>query len=77
MNDDVTPMEFVVYVIEHVFVMDRDSATRLMLRIHNEGVAACGAYSQELAKTKVDQVTELAREHRHALKCVIELRTKG
>jgi ATP-dependent Clp protease adaptor protein ClpS len=72
LNDDHTPMEFVVYAIEQFFDMGRESATRLMLRIHNEGIAECGAYSHEMAKTKAAQVIALAREHRHPLQCVIE-----
>ena len=72
LNNDHTPMEFVVYATEQFFDMNRESATHLMLRIHNEGIAECGAYSHEIAKTKAAQVIALAREHRHPLQCVIE-----
>lgn len=72
LNDDITPMDFVVDVIEQVFDMDFESAKNLMLRVHNEGTAECGAYSQEIAKAKVAQVMDLARDHRHPLQCVVE-----
>ena len=72
LNDDITPMDFVVDVIEQVFCMDLESAERLMLRVHNEGRAECGAYSQEKAKAKAARVMDLAREHRHPLQCVVE-----
>jgi ATP-dependent Clp protease adaptor protein ClpS len=69
LNDDYTPMEF---LIEQFFDMDRESAMRLMLRVHNEGIAECGTYSYEIAKAKVTQVDAFAGEHRHPLQCVIE-----
>jgi ATP-dependent Clp protease adaptor protein ClpS len=72
LNDDTTPMDFVVEVIEQVFDIDLENARRLMLRVHNEGTAECGAYSQEIAKAKAAQVMDLAREHRHPLRCVVE-----
>jgi ATP-dependent Clp protease adaptor protein ClpS len=72
LNDDYTPMEFVVYAIEQFFDMDRESAMRLMLRVHNEGIAECGTYSSEIAKAKATQVDAFAGEHRHPLQCVIE-----
>jgi ATP-dependent Clp protease adaptor protein ClpS len=72
LNDDITPMEFVVDVIEQFFDMDRESAMHLMLRVHYEGIGECGAYSQEMAKAKADQVMDFAREHRHPLQCVVE-----
>jgi ATP-dependent Clp protease adaptor protein ClpS len=72
LNDDYTPMEFVVNAIEQFFDMDHESAMHLMLRIHNEGIAECGAYSHEIATAKATQVVALAREHRHPLQCVIE-----
>jgi ATP-dependent Clp protease adaptor protein ClpS len=72
LNDDTTPMDFVVDVIEQVFDIDLENARRLMLRVHNEGTAECGAYSQEIAKAKAAQVMDLAREHRHPLRCVVE-----
>jgi len=72
LNDDYTPMEFVVNMIEQLFDTDRESAIPLMLRIHNEGIAECGTYSYEIAKAKATQVVAFAREHRHLLQCVIE-----
>jgi ATP-dependent Clp protease adaptor protein ClpS len=72
LNDDYTPMQFVVNAIERFFGMDRESAMPLMLRIHNEGIAECGTYSHEIAKAKATQVVAFAREHRHPLQCVIE-----
>jgi ATP-dependent Clp protease adaptor protein ClpS len=72
LNDDMTPMDFVVDVIEQVFDIDLERARRLMLRVHNEGAVACGAYSQEIARAKAAQVMDLAREHRHPLQCVVE-----
>jgi ATP-dependent Clp protease adaptor protein ClpS len=72
LNDDYTPMEFVVDAIEQFFDMDRESATRLMFRIHNKGIGECGTYSYEIAKAKAAQVIAFAREHRHPLQCVIE-----
>jgi ATP-dependent Clp protease adaptor protein ClpS len=72
LNDDYTLMDFVVGVIEQFFDMDRESARRMMLRVHNEGTAECGTYSYEIAKAKATQVVDFAREHRHPLRCVIE-----
>jgi ATP-dependent Clp protease adaptor protein ClpS len=72
LNDDHTPMEFVVNTLEQLFDMDHESAMHLMLRIHNEGIAECGTYSQEIAKAKAKQVVAFACEHRHPLQCVIE-----
>jgi ATP-dependent Clp protease adapter protein ClpS len=70
------PMDFVVDAIEKFFDMDIESARRLMLRVHNDGIAECGAYSHEMAKTKAALVIALAREHRHPLQCVIERKRK-
>jgi ATP-dependent Clp protease adaptor protein ClpS len=72
LNDDTTPMDFVVDVIEQVFDIDLENARHLMLRVHNEGGVECGAYSQEIAKAKAAQVMDLARVHRHPLQCVVE-----
>jgi ATP-dependent Clp protease adaptor protein ClpS len=72
LNDDRTPMEFVVDAIEEFFDMDRESAIRLMLRIHSEGTAECGTYSHEIAKATAMRVVAFAREHGHPLQCVIE-----
>jgi ATP-dependent Clp protease adaptor protein ClpS len=77
LNDDITPMDFVVDVIEQVFEIDLESARGLMLRVHSEGSVECGAYSQEMAKAKANQVMDLAREHRHPLQCVIERKAQS
>jgi ATP-dependent Clp protease adaptor protein ClpS len=74
LNDDATPMEFVVSVIERFFDMDHERATQLMLRVHHEGIAECGIYPRDVAEAKATQVVAFAREHRHPLQCVIELK---
>ena len=72
LNDDETPMEFVVHVLEELFDMEHEDAVRLMLRVHHEGAGECGAYSEEVAKMKVEAAMALAREHQHPLQCVME-----
>jgi ATP-dependent Clp protease adaptor protein ClpS len=72
LNDDTTPMDFVVDVIEQVFDIDFENARRLMLRVHNEGAVECGAYTQEMAEAKAAQVMDLTRVNRHPLRCVVE-----
>ena len=72
LNDDSTPMEFVIYVLERVFGKDRETATLIMLDIHNEGVGACGIYPHDVADAKVTEVSGLARQHEHPLQCVRE-----
>ncbi|MBZ0091743.1 MAG: ATP-dependent Clp protease adapter ClpS [Burkholderiales bacterium] len=72
LNDDYTPMEFVVVVLEQFFGKSREQATQLMLIVHREGMAVCGVYPRDLAETKVDRVIAFAREHHHPLQCVIE-----
>jgi ATP-dependent Clp protease adaptor protein ClpS len=72
LNDDTTPMEFVVHVLERFFEADHESATRIMLGAHTDGSVECGVYPYEEAKTKALQVTEFARKHQHTLQCVIE-----
>lgn len=72
LNDDFTPMDFVVEVLEKFFNKSREQATKLMLQVHNEGSAVCGIYPLDVAETKVRQVTTLARDHQHPLQCVIE-----
>jgi ATP-dependent Clp protease adaptor protein ClpS len=72
LNDDRTPMEFVVHVLERFFELDRRSAMRLMLRVHNEGIGACGSYPRAEADRKVAEVLAFAREHQHPLQCVLE-----
>ena len=72
LNDDFTPMEFVVYVIQEFFGKDRETATRIMLKIHLEGRGVCGVYSRDVANTKVDQVLQASRYAGHPLQCLIE-----
>ena len=72
LNDDYTPMEFVIYVLERFFQKDREAATRIMLHVHNHGVGECGVYTFEVAETKVTQVMDFARQHQHPLQCVME-----
>ena len=72
LNDDYTPMEFVVMVIQEFFSKDRESATQIMLKIHLDGKGICGVFSKDVAATKVDQVTEAARKNGHPLQCVSE-----
>jgi ATP-dependent Clp protease adaptor protein ClpS len=72
LNDDYTPMEFVVHVIQEFFSKDLDSATRIMLKIHLDGKAVCGVYSKDVAASKVDQVLEAAHKAGHPLKCISE-----
>ncbi len=72
MNDDFTPMEFVVMLLEKLFAMDREKATRIMLHVHTQGKAVCGIYSHEIAETKVAQANEYARRHQHPLLCSME-----
>jgi ATP-dependent Clp protease adaptor protein ClpS len=71
-NDDYTPMEFVVEVIQEFFNKDRETATQIMLKIHLDGKGVCGVFSKDVAATKVDQVTEAARKNGHPLQCVSE-----
>ena len=72
LNDDYTPMEFVVHVLERFFQKTRDEATRIMLHVHKRGVGVCGVYTYEVAETKVTQVMDLARQNQHPLQCTIE-----
>lgn len=72
LNDDYTPMEFVVHVLERFFQKTREEATRIMLHVHRRGVGVCGAYTYEVAETKVTQVMDLARQEQHPLQCTIE-----
>ena len=72
LNDDYTPMEFVVHVLERFFQKDREAATRIMLHVHNHGVGECGVFTYEVAETKVTQVMDFARQHQHPLQCVME-----
>ena len=72
LNDDFTPMEFVVVVIQEFFGKDRESATQIMLKIHLDGKGICGVYSRDVAATKVDQVLDAAKQAGHPLQCVSE-----
>ena len=72
LNDDKTPMEFVVHVLERFFGLDRHSAMRLMLRVHNDGIGECGSYPRAEADKRVAEVLAFAREHQHPLQCVLE-----
>ena len=72
LNDDYTPMEFVVHVLERYFHKNRDEATRIMWHVHQKGVGVCGVFTYEVAETKVAQVMDLARQNQHPLQCRME-----
>lgn len=72
LNDDYTPMEFVVYVLERFFRKNREEATQIMLHIHRRGVGICGVFTYEVAETKVNQVVDFARQNQHPLQCTME-----
>ncbi len=72
LNDDYTPMEFVVHVLERFFGKRREEATRIMLHVHRRGVGICGVFTYEVAETKVTQVVDYARQHQHPLQCTLE-----
>ena len=72
LNDDYTPMEFVVLVLQKFFGMTRERATQVMLKVHREGMGVCGVYPRDVASTKVLQVAAYARKHQHPLQCVME-----
>ncbi len=72
LNDDYTPMEFVVLVLKRYFRMDLEQATRVMLQVHQKGVGVCGIFPYEVAETKVNQVMDFARENQHPLQCTLE-----
>jgi ATP-dependent Clp protease adaptor protein ClpS len=72
LNDDYTPMEFVVHVLERFFNKNQEDATRIMLHVHHHGVGVCGIYPFEVAETKVAQVIDFARQHQHPLQCTME-----
>lgn len=72
LNDDFTPMEFVVHVLESFFAMPRHRATQVMLAVHTEGKGVCGTFTREIAETKVAQVNEYSRKHQHPLLCTLE-----
>ncbi len=72
LNDDYTPMDFVVLVLERFFNKNREEATRIMLHVHQRGVGVCGVYTREVAETKVRQVTHFSGENQHPLQCTLE-----
>ena len=72
LNDDYTPMEFVVHILERFFNKSRAAATEIMLHVHHRGVGVCGVYTYEIAETKVSQVIDFARRHQHPLQCTME-----
>lgn len=71
-NDDYTPMDFVVAVLQTIFMMNREQATQIMLKVHREGRGVCGVYPKDVAATKVEQVVFFAKQHQHPLQCVME-----
>lgn len=71
-NDDYTPMEFVVHILESFFSIDRENATRIMLEVHTRGMGVCGLFTREIAESKVAKVNNYSREHRHPLLCTME-----
>ena len=72
LNDDYTPMEFVVMILERFFNKNHEEASHIMLHVHQKGVGVCGVYTYEIAETKVTQVMDLARQHQHPLQCTLE-----
>ncbi len=72
-NDDYTPMEFVVHVLETFFAMDRPTATQIMLNVHSKGKGLCGVFTRDIAETKVAQVNDYSRQHEHPLLCTMEV----
>jgi len=72
LNDDYTPMEFVVEVLEVFFQMNREQATHVMLTVHTQGKGVCGIYTRDIAETKMNQVNQYSREHQHPLLCEVE-----
>jgi ATP-dependent Clp protease adaptor protein ClpS len=72
LNDDYTPMEFVVHILQRFFRMNVEQATEVMLHVHQRGVGVCGVFTYEVAETKVNQVLSFARQHEHPLQCTLE-----
>lgn len=72
LNDDYTPMDFVVHVLQQFFGMSHDKATQIMLHVHTRGIGVCGIFTRDIAETKVVQVNQFSREHQHPLKCTME-----
>jgi ATP-dependent Clp protease adaptor protein ClpS len=72
LNDDYTPMDFVVVVLQTIFFLGREQATQIMLKVHREGSGVCGVFPRDVAATKVEQVVAFAKQHQHPLRCVME-----
>ena len=72
LNDDYTPMDFVVVVLQKFFALSREMATQVMLKVHKEGIGVCGVFPRDVAATKVEQVKSYAKQHQHPLQCVME-----
>src|SRR3989339_2167159 len=72
LNDDYTPMDFVIAVLQKFFALSREKATQVMLKVHREGIGVCGVYPRDVAATKVEQVKSYAKQHQHPLQCVME-----
>src|SRR5580765_8934426 len=72
LNDDYTPMDFVIIVLQKFFALSREKATQIMLKVHREGMGVCGIYPKDVAATKVEQVIAFSRKHEHPLQCVME-----
>ena len=72
LNDDYTPMDFVIIVLQSFFSLSREQATQIMLKVHREGVGGCGVFPKDIAASKVEQVLGFARQHQHPLQCVME-----
>jgi len=72
LNDDYTPMDFVVVVLQKFFALSREKATQVMLKVHREGIGVCGVYPRDVAATKVEQVKSYSKQHQHPLQCVME-----
>lgn len=72
LNDDYTPMDFVVSVLQTIFAMNREQATQIMLKVHKEGKGVCGVYPKDVAATKVQQVVVFSKQYQHPLRCVME-----
>lgn len=72
LNDDYTPMDFVIVILQQFFLLNREQATQVMLKVHREGMGVCGVYPRDVAATKVEQVISFSRKHQHPLQCVME-----
>ena len=72
-NDDYTPMDFVVYILENFFHVDRAKATKIMMQVHTQGKGVCGVFTKDIAETKMNQVNDFARQNEHPLLCTIEV----